>query len=133
MGCILLVDDDKATNFLHRRTLTRMKVAEQIIVARNGVEAMEYLRKCLEPAYEPDHPCPDLILLDINMPMVNGWEFLEAYETLPPDFRDKIKIIMLSTSFQEADTERIRQFPCIRSFLHKPLTHEKVEQVMELL
>ncbi len=122
--CVLLVDDDRATNFLNKRLLDRMGIVRTICVARNGEEAMEYLMKAL--AGERDFPTPDIILLDINMPLVNGWEFMDRYEEMPDDFKNSTAIYMLSTSLRESDLTKAEEHPLVRGFLPKPLTAEQV-------
>jgi CheY-like chemotaxis protein len=128
LNCILLVDDDKATNFLNKRLLTRMNVTHNIQIARNGVEAEEYLKKSAEK--EPGFPKPDLIFLDINMPLVNGWEFLSRYESLPDNFKSSILILMLTTSLREVDAERAKSVPFIRGLIYKPLTESEIRNAI---
>jgi CheY-like chemotaxis protein len=128
LSCILLVDDDRATNFLHKRLLTKMGVVDTINTARNGVEAMDYLLRAA--GGEMDCPVPNLILLDINMPLVNGWEFLERYELMPDDFKKDITVLMLTTSLREDDTERAKDFQAIKGFMHKPLTEGQVAIIL---
>ena len=80
LNCILLVDDDEPTNFLNQMVIEELDIAEQIRVAQNGQEALTYLKKT--GIGDENFPLPDLILLDINMPAMNGWEFLERYRKL---------------------------------------------------
>ena len=104
LDCILLVDDDKATNFLNKRLLKKMGVTDCIQIARNGAEGIEYL---LKSANDKDgYPWPDFILLDINMPLGNGWEFLEEYEKLSTDINKSTVILMLTTSLRDNDQNR---------------------------
>lgn len=76
LSCVLLVDDDPTTNFLNKLLLQRMEVAEQLLVAENGREALRTLTQTCLLAEAP--VCPALILLDVNMPIMNGFAFLEA-------------------------------------------------------
>lgn len=122
---VLLVDDDQTTNFLNRLLLTRLGVTEQVLIAGNGEEALRLLaQQCKEPA-----TCPNLILLDMNMPVLNGLAFLEAYAQLPSAVQDAIVIVMLTTSLHPADLARAQQLP-IAGFLNKPLTEEKVASLL---
>lgn len=129
LNSILLVDDDRATNFLNKRLLDKMGVTDSINIARNGVEAMDYLLKAMKG--EQDFPVPDLILLDLNMPLVNGWEFLERYESLPEAFKDSIKVLMLTTSLRQDDIERATDNKVVKGFLHKPLTIQDVMKTLD--
>ncbi|RDC58851.1 response regulator [Adhaeribacter pallidiroseus] len=91
--CALLVDDDTTANFLNKRLFQKLDVAEKLLVALNGLEALQLLQ-----ANCPGPECPQLILLDINMPVMDGFEFLKAYEQLELAQRQSVVIIMLTTS-----------------------------------
>ena len=118
---VLLIDDDQTTNFLNKLLLTRLEVAEQVLIAENGEEALRLLaQQCQAPP-----TCPDLILLDMNMPVLNGLAFLEAYTQLPSAVQHASVIVILTTSLHPADLARAQQLP-IAGFLNKPLTEEKV-------
>jgi CheY-like chemotaxis protein len=124
---VLLVDDDPTTNFLNKLLLTRMGVAEQVLVAENGEQALRTLNQnCTAPA---NAACPQLILLDMNMPVLNGLAFLEAYVQMPLAHQQAIVIVMLTTSLHEYDLARAQQLP-IAGFLNKPLTQEKVTALL---
>ena len=122
---VLLVDDDQTTNFLNKLLLTRLGVTEQVLTATNGEEALRVLaQQCNELA-----TYPLLILLDMNMPVLNGLAFLEAYTQLPSTVQDAIIIVMLTTSLHPVDLARAQQLP-IAGFLNKPLTEEKVADLL---
>ena len=125
---ILLVDDDSTTNFLNKLLLTRMGIAHQILVAENGEQALRTLDQTCRVS--GDTICPRLILLDMNMPVLNGLAFLEAYAQMPLDQRQAIVIVMLTTSLHPVDLARARELP-IAGFLNKPLTQEKVQALLQ--
>lgn len=122
---VLLVDDDQTTNFLNKLLLTRLGVTEQVQMAANGEEA---LRLLVQQGNAPA-TCPNLILLDMNMPVLNGLAFLEAYTQLPSVVQEAIVIVMLTTSLHPIDLARAQQLP-IAGFLNKPLTAEKVADLL---
>ncbi len=127
LSSVLLVDDDKTTNFLNKMLLTRMGVAQQVLVAENGEQGLRTLSQtCLGP---DSATCPQLILLDMNMPVLNGLGFLEAYLQLPLARQRPIVIVMLTTSLHPVDQARAEQLP-IANFLSKPLTKEKVTALL---
>ena len=115
---ILLVDDDKATNFLHRLLLDEMNLAEGIDVAINGKEALDHLESCALI------DLPNLVFLDINMPLMNGFEFLKNYTKLDKEIKKNVKVVMLSSSVDQGDIAKAKQFKEVNDFIGKPLTEE---------
>lgn len=127
LNSVLLVDDDATTNYLNRILLTRLEVAEQLRVAGNGREALAILTGlCTLPAPE----CPALVLLDLNMPVMSGLEFMEAYQHLPLPSGQAPVIIVLTTSVNPQELAQVRQLP-IGGVLSKPLTEAKVRDLLQ--
>jgi CheY-like chemotaxis protein len=125
---VLLVDDDPITNFLNKLLLTRLGVAEQVLLAENGEQALHTLdQTCSAPE---SAACPRLILLDMNMPVLNGLAFLEAYVQMPLAHKQAIVIVMLTTSLNPVDLARAEALPIV-GFLNKPLTKEKVTALLQ--
>ena len=112
---VLLVDDDEAVNFINERVLRKTGVADRIVAVTGGQEALDYI---------VGEQVPDLILLDINMPGMSGWEFLEKFEQLEERYRTPTVIMMLTTSLNPDDEARGRALGVIEDFMRKPLTAE---------
>jgi CheY-like chemotaxis protein len=127
ISCTLLVDDDQTTNYLNQTLLKRMAVTDTVLVAGNGQEALDLLQIHCAQAESPT--CPALVLLDMKMPLMNGFEFLQAYAQRPPTENPAVIIIMLTTSLNPKDVERMQGLP-IAGYLTKPLTRDKVEQIL---
>lgn len=123
---VLLVDDYEADNFLHQMLFEELDCAEIIDVAQNGREALDYLTTPVDG----NLPKPELICLDINMPVMNGWEFLEAYEKLDDSFRGNVVLMMLTTSLNPDDKERAERNPMLRGMVSKPLTRDTLLQIL---
>lgn len=125
---VLLVDDDKATNLYNQYNLKKLGCCKSIDVALNGQEAIEFLTSKNE---EGNHPQPHLIFLDINMPLVDGWEFLELYDQLSEEQKGDVIVVMLTTSVNQDDFKKAEANPHIKDFKSKPLTIDKMQELIE--
>ncbi len=122
--CILLIEDNEFINVYNRKIIEKLNVTETIEVIEDGHEGLDYLSS----VRRHEKPDPDLIFLDINMPRMNGWEFIEEY--LKIDRHPKTKIVILSTSPNPDDIKKYSSFKEILCFEKKPLTKEKIHSVM---
>lgn len=123
---VLLVDDDEVTNLMHRRRISRSGLAQRIDVATDGQAALDYLRHCAEA----NEKLPDLVLLDINMPRMNGFEFLDAFNNLPRKVREKQHIVMVSTSNLKRDKARAEIDKNVLGYETKPLSDTDFERIV---
>lgn len=126
----MLIDDDDATNFIHQIIINKSNIAEQIVTALNGKQAIEILIKNGEDA-NTENTLPSLIFLDINMPVMDGWGFIESYKGLSESIRKQVVIVMLTTSYDPDDKKRALQIPEISEFEKKPLTFDIINRLME--
>ncbi|WP_071885524.1 response regulator [Rufibacter tibetensis] len=121
---ILLIEDDEITNFLNQTVIEETGIADEVIVALNGQEGLTYLQsiKCPEEF-------PTLILLDINMPVLDGFSFVEEYNRLPLVKETSTKIVVLSTSSNSTDMNQMRSLG-ITTCLLKPLSETDFRKVV---
>ncbi|MFN3197229.1 MAG: response regulator [Bradymonadia bacterium] len=124
---VLLVDDDTVANMVHRRAIKKTGLAEHIDAVDDGAAALDYLKSM----HEADRP--DVILLDINMPGMNGFEFLEVYATLPEHQQARGVVIMLTTSLMAAERAQAEANPFVHAFLDKPLASERFSEIARQL
>ena len=125
---VLLIDDDHPTNFLHTRTIRKSGRVEKVISVHSAEEGLAYLNTKNQ---EDDFPKPDMIFLDINMPGMNGWEFLQAYEQLPLEKRGDIVVVMLTTSLNPDDLDKAKTIAVVNDFQYKPLSVERIDELIE--
>lgn len=127
---ILCVDDDPITLMLCKKVVERVEFAKDIITANNGEEAIQYFDNLYEERKVNDSIVyPKLVLLDLNMPVMDGWEFLESYIT--KDYQNvftSTRFIVLSSSIDPYDINRAKTYPVI-GFLSKPITKEMLENL----
>lgn len=128
--CILFIDDDEPTNFLNKLLVEEMGCAHHVQVVYSGEEALEYLTGTGAFSNGIDHPRPDLIFLDINMPGMDGWEFLQHYKKLPPTQKANIVMVMLTTSLNPDDELAAQQNVEISGFENKPLQPEVIQKII---
>jgi CheY-like chemotaxis protein len=127
LNCILLIDDDEAINFVHKRVINKLNCTEKIVTVQNGQEALEYLQS----DDKGESPHPDIIFLDINMPIMNGWDFLEEYQKLKKDEKGKVVLLMLTSSLNPDDLDRASKIPEVDGFRNKPLSTEMLEVILK--
>ena len=130
LNLILLVDDDDTTNFVNTRLLTNMKVAEEIKAVRNGKEAIEYLKEACAENPKPGFICPDLIFLDIKMPVMDGFTFLEKYKEEGLDKGNHVIIMMLTSSASFYDLEKLKSYDKVKKHISKALTEVEVKEII---
>lgn len=124
---ILLVDDDRVTNLMHKRQITRCGLARKVDITTDGQAALEFLDGLARAAIDP----PEMILLDINMPRMNGFEFLSEYARRPQNLRDAQRVILVSTSALHRDVVRAEEDPNVHEFVGKPLSDAELKRLVD--
>jgi two-component system, chemotaxis family, chemotaxis protein CheY len=124
---IALVDDDKIFQLTASKTIKSTEITETILQFLNGEEALQFLRKNIS---DPT-TLPDYIFLDINMPYIDGWMFLEDYQDLKSKLTKPISIYMVSSSIDPRDIERAKANQDIKDYVIKPVTREKFLELLK--
>jgi response regulator RpfG family c-di-GMP phosphodiesterase len=126
---VLLVDDDEINNFISIKLIKKALFNTEIIACLNGKFAIDQL---LEIQRKDPAKLPDYILLDINMPIMNGWEFLDEYKRLNIDPSGKSKIFIISSSVFSNDINKARSYPLVKDFISKPLNVDKIRELFRI-
>lgn len=122
---VLLVDDDNINNFLSEEIIAGANITDEVVLLTDGQQALNYLKN-LKLKENQDQP-KLLILLDLNMPVMDGFEFLEEFN--PTELKADFEVIILTSSDNQRDIEKIKSYN-IRNFISKPITEEKLLEVL---
>ncbi|MDB5229525.1 MAG: response regulator [Chitinophagaceae bacterium] len=120
-----VIDDDNVYVFGMKKLLQLGNLSNNIVEFYSGLEAITYFRDTTN-----HEELPDVIFLDINMPGMNGWEFLDAYSAL--SFKKNIPIYMVSSSINEEDKMRARSFDVIKEYITKPVTLAELKEIFSM-
>ena len=127
---VLLVDDDLAINYFHKRLLSKSDISDAIIPLYNGEVALQALIEKNNVLAEDDLL---VIFLDINMPIMNGWQFLDEYEKINHSLKFKCKIFVLSSSINPDDIKKAESNAFVSKYLAKPLSIDNVDYIKAYL
>lgn len=127
INTVAVIDDDEVFQLIVKKQIEIKDLASNILKFYNGEEAFTYLQ---ENAQNKDN-LPDLIMLDVNMPIKDGWEFLEDYRNLDQDVRRSISLYMVTSSVIQSDIDKAKQDENIVDFVSKPITNEKLEELFQ--
>ncbi|MBF8965241.1 response regulator [Pontibacter sp. FD36] len=130
--CILLVDDDETTNYVNTLIIKKSGIVDEIMVALNGQQA----HAIIQNHFSKDNPerksdIPLIVLLDINMPIMDGLEFMEFFDSLEDRIKEKVTVIVLTTSSHPNDLEKMYEYG-VQGFINKPLQREELEELANL-
>lgn len=125
---VMLIDDNDTDNFISKRIIELTQFAHRVEVTSSGKGALEYLRQHQDDLAN----LPDLIFLDINMPIVDGFMFLYEFENLKPSVREKCKVIILSSSDNQRDINRLINNEYVIKYVTKPLTQGALDEIKKL-
>jgi CheY-like chemotaxis protein len=128
IGLVMLVDDNDTDNFISRRIIEITKFSDNVVIKNSGKSALEYLQENKSEKSK----IPDLIFLDINMPIVDGFVFLYEFEKFEHQIKDKCKVVILSSSDNKRDIDKIVNNDHVIKFITKPLTELALDEVKEI-
>lgn len=128
INCILLIDDDQAINQYHETLINKAQMVSTVALANSATEGLAYINKCMLEA----KPYPNIIFLDIHMPELSGWDFLDKFKQLNLSGSQPISIYMVTTSENPDDSVKAKITPEITGLLPKPLDLEALKNIFSV-
>ena len=129
--CVLLVDDSASTNFFNKKLIEISGNTKEVYTVENGQQALDFILK-KGKFINKNYARPNIIFLDINMPLMNGFEFLEEYAKLNFENKEQIMIVVVTTSNRKKDKDKMLGTTLIYDFIEKPLTKKNLERITEV-
>jgi CheY-like chemotaxis protein len=126
---VLLVDDNDTDNLIGKRIIEISKFATKVEVINSAKKALEFLEQNMQNSGQ----LPDVLFLDINMPIIDGFEFLERFAKMSETIKNKTRVVILSSSDSEKDIERIADNPYVIKFITKPLKQHDLDEIKSQL
>ncbi|RYG22277.1 MAG: response regulator [Chitinophagaceae bacterium] len=124
---LLVIDDDDINIFIIKKIVEKTGFDIEMVSRNNGQQAMDYLNETISQ----NKALPRLVLIDINMPVMNGWEFIEAYDTL--SIEQQVDMYILSSSVYENDIEKTKSYKAVKGFISKPLSMERLTELVKAI
>ena len=126
---VMLIDDNEIDNFINQKMIEGCNFAEQIYIHTSSRSALEILNNFARADSIPEKLIPDIVFLDINMPIMDGFQFVEEFRKMPSRIKEQCRIVMLTTSIDPSDKERCDEDNLIEKFISKPLTEKYLGEI----
>jgi CheY-like chemotaxis protein len=125
----MLIDDSEIDNFINLKMLEGCNFADHIYAHTNGKSALEFLKNIERMGNKDNFLFPEVIFLDLNMPVMDGYQFIDEFGKMQDSLKNRTKIVILTTSLNPSDLERSKKYPQIIKFVNKPLTSQTLDSL----
>jgi CheY-like chemotaxis protein len=127
---VMLIDDNEIDNLINQKMIEAANISEHIYTHSGAKSAIEFLRNIEKLGKEAEHVLPDVIFLDIDMPLMDGFQFLDEFDKLTEVTKDKCSIVMLTSSINPQDVNKSHKYSCVKQYINKPLTQKNLEKLV---
>ncbi len=126
---VMLIDDNEIDNLINQKIIESSSICNHIFTHTGGRSAIEFLKNAEKIADSAGKKelMPEVIFLDIDMPLMDGFQFLDEFENLSDNIREHCKIVMLTSSINSKDVRRSKRYANVKEYINKPLTKESLK------
>ena len=126
---VMLIDDNEIDNLINQKMIEAANICDFIYTHSGAKSAIEFLKNIQKLGEEGKKVMPEVIFLDIDMPLMDGFQFLDEFDTLTDDTKERCKIVMLTSSINPQDVNKSHKYASVKQYINKPLTQKNLEKL----